>query len=432
MSPYNVCCDLKNDLVMSAIVNGLQIDSFQVTVKSLDNQILYDSGSSVTIPNSNSGITYSGTWTTATNQTIDDTNPLIQYYGNGWLQNSDPHYYNGTDHHSNLANDYAQYTFLGTGINTYFTFGIDKGIFEVFIDGLSEGTIDTYIAGTSINGNNFRTLAYSITNLAYGSHTIKFLVLGTKNSSSADSRIDLDYLQVLNTNGSKNCSNGGSYLQYTFLANGIDIYMDKTPDSGTIQISIDGIDQGIIDLYSPTYDLNVLAFTNTNLALSNHTIKITLTGSKSSQSSNSFCYFDSLKTSNKTALPTMLYDKQLFSFTLPANTITQKGAIKWQLTLWNNNNNGENVSSGEMIFTSMSTPTSVLNAPTTITNKSFTFTSTYSQAENIPIKKYNYSLYAINYQITEGYFGQSVNGSVIDEGTFGSVFSGISVDEGTF
>jgi len=434
LTPYNTCQDLSLPCDFSAQVNGLEIDSFQIQIKDLNNAILFDSGSSVTVLNSNVGITYSGTWTTATNQTIDDTNSLVQYYGNGWAIETSPTHYNGSVHYSSMANDYAQYTFLGTGIKAYSTFGIDKGIFEVFIDGLSEGTVDTYAIGTGANGNNFHVLSYSKENLSYGNHTIKFLILGTKNSSSTDSRVEFDYFEAYNTNGSKNSSLAGSYVEYTFSANGIDVYMDKTPDSGTVQILIDNIDQGTIDLYSPTYNLNELAFTNTNLTYASHIIKIMVTGNKNTQSSNSFCYFEKLETTNKTTLPTTLYDKQLFSFTLPANTITFKGAVKWQLTYWNSSNAGENVSSGEMIFTSMSTPVAVLNATSIITNKSFTFSSTYTQSENIPIKKYNYSLYAINYIIDEMYFGQGVSndGTIIDCGNFGDVVSGISVDEGMF
>jgi len=433
LQPSNTCQDYSLPQILSAQVNGIQIDSFQIQIKDVsNNNILFDSGSTVNILNSDSNITYSGTWTTATNQIVDDNNSLVQYYGNGWTMTTDSHYYNSTTHHSNITNDYAQYSFVGTGINIYTTFGIDKGIFQVFIDGFSEGTIDTYAVGTDINGNNFQTLAYTITNLAYGNHTVKVLVLGTKNSSSTNSRIELDYFQVLNIVGSKNSNVADTYFQYSFTSNGINVYMDTTPDSGTIQIYIDNISQGIIDLYSPAYTMNSLVYTNTNLAYGIHIIKVVATGNKNTQSSNSFCYFESLSTTNKTALSTTLYDKQLFNFTLPANTVTQRGALKWQLTYWNSSNAGENVSSGEMLFTNMSAPIAVLNAPNSITNKSFTFTSTYSQAESIPIKKYNYSLYGVNYIVDEFYFGMQVTGTVVDEGSFGTIVSGYHIDEGTF
>lgn len=435
MSPYNVCQDLSLPCLFSAQINGISVDAYNLVIKDLDNLVLYNSGSSISIPNSDIGITYSGTWTTATNKIIDDTNQLIQYYGNGWatLTSTTIGYYNGSIHNSSTANDYSQLTFTGTGIECFFTEGIDKGIFQVYIDGVDKGTVDTYTSiGVDATGNIFKVKAYSVSNLSYGSHTIKILVLGTKNSSSANTRIEIDYVNILNTNGSKNCSSAGSYVQYTFTSNGIDVYMDMTPDSGTVQILIDGIDQGTIDLYSPTYNMSYLAYSNTNLTYASHIIKIMVTGNKNAQSSNSFVYFESLKTTNKTNLTTMLYDKQLFSFTLPANTIVQKGAMKWQLTIWNSVSNGENVSSGEMIFTNESTPTATLNAPATITGKSFTFASAYAQAENIPIKKYNYSLYAINYTVDEGYFGQPVTGTVVDEGNFGAVNNGLAIDEGIY
>ena len=434
MAPYCSCHDLSKNLLMSCIVNGLEFDSYQLTIKNLENVIKFDSGSSVKVLNTDSNIIASGNWTKSTNQIIDSSNSSVQYYGTGWAAiTASAGYYNNTVHNSAIAEDYIQYVFVGTGIDCYFTEGKDKGIFHVFVDGVDNGTVDTYITnGTSTNGNNFKVKAYSITNLPFGNHTIKIVVTGDKYSASTMAKIEFDYFQILNTNGSKNSNTKGNYIQYTFTSNGIEIYMDMTPDSGTMQVYVDNIDKGIIDLFSNTYNMNSLAYSNMDLKYGSHVLKIVVTGNKNTQSSNSFVYFESLEITNKTMLPTMLHDKQLFEFILPGGTIKDMGALKWQLILWNSSNNGESVSSGEMIFTSMSLPTNNMNTVDTITDKSYIFTSKYSQAENIPIKKYNYSLYSINYKTNCGYFGQSINGTQLDCGSLDSVRNRYHIDCGTF
>jgi len=308
--------------------------------------------------------------------------------------------------------------FTGTGINCYFTKGKDKGIFSVLVDGVDNGTVDLY----NSTGYQFKNNAYSVTDLPYSSHTIKFVVSGDKYSASTSANIEFDYFQVLNTNGSKNSSVKGDYIEYPFTSNGIELYMDFTPDSGIIQISVDGVndlDKGTVDLFSSTYAMNSIAYTNMNLTYGEHKIRITNTGTKNTQSSNSFIYFDSLTVTNKTVLADKLYDKDVFLFQLPANSISQLGALKWSLTLWNSSND-ESISSGEYLFTSMSTPILALDVADTIISKETEFKTTYSQDESIPIKSYQYSLYAVNYEVRCGKFGQnpSVDGAKLNMGKF--------------
>jgi hypothetical protein len=424
--------DMSQSQTFSCIMNGSRADSYQLQIKSLDNAILYDSGNFTSVPNTNSGITYSGTWTTNSNQVIDDTNSQISYSGYGWqtYTNTSVGFYGNTVHQSSTANDDLVMNFSGTGINVYVTKGRDKGQFELYIDDVLKGTIDTYVNGTGANGNNFRQLAYTITNLDYGVHTIKIVVTGNKNGGSTGASIEFDYFQILNTNASKNSNKTNNYFTYTFNTNGINLYMDKTPDSGIAKITIDNVDIKTIDLYSIGYNLNQLVYSNSNLSSSSHTIKVTVTGNKNAQSKDTYLYFDSLTTVNKTALPTILYDKDTFSITIPANTIIQRGALKWQITFWNSNNNGENVSSSEIVFFNMSTPSVGFTVNNPITSKSNTFTSTYTQNENIDVQRWKMDLYSMNYHINEGFFGQNSSGTTLDENVFESIPNRYHVDEG--
>ena len=417
----NGCVDLgNNDTVFSCVMNGLQCDSYLLTIKDDKNNLLYSTGTDTKVYCTDSNISYNGNWNTSQNQILDDTNASVSYYGYGWSMTPRyNYYYNNTAHNSSTASDYVTLNFIGTGIECYFTTGSNMGIFEVFIDGVSMGTIDNY----NSSGYLFQQLKYSNFSLTYGSHTIKILVTGNKNGSSSGTGIELDYFQVLNTNGAKNSNSSSSYFQYTFTNNGIKLYMDKTPDSGIITVYIDGTSVGTVDLYSPTYSLNQCVYTNMNLSTSSsHMIKILVTGSKNSQSKDCYCYFESMELINKTTLSTKLYDKDTFSLTILKGTVTQRGVLKWQISFWNSDNNGEMVTSSEFLFTNMTTPVLNYTVPSTIASKSYEFNAntSYSQAEKIPVQKYNFKLYAINYQVDEGYFGSKSSGTgiIIDEGTF--------------
>lgn len=120
---------------------------------------------------------------------IDDEN--IVYYG-AWTKETNSNYDNNSSHYSSDENSYMEYTFMGTGINIYDSTGHNKGMVEIFIDGVSKGTIDRYTSGI-----RYKTLLYSIKNLNFDTHTIKIVVTRTKNDSSSDYTFTFDYLEIV-------------------------------------------------------------------------------------------------------------------------------------------------------------------------------------------------------------------------------------------
>lgn len=122
---------------------------------------------------------------------IDDTDENIMYYG-AWTKETNSNYDNNSSHYSSDENSYMEYTFMGTGINIYDATGHNKGMVEIFIDGVSKGTIDRYTSGTA-----YKTLMYSILNLSFDIHTIKIVVTRTKNDRSSDYTFTFDYLEIV-------------------------------------------------------------------------------------------------------------------------------------------------------------------------------------------------------------------------------------------
>lgn len=129
----------------------------------------------------------------STSVIIDETDTNITYSGT-WASESNINFYGGTCRYSSTVNGYAQYTFVGTGINVYTPKSSGLGICEIFLDGTSKGTIDLYNS-TII----YKQKIFSITNLTYGTHVIKIVVTGTKNTSSSNFYVEVDYFEVLNS-----------------------------------------------------------------------------------------------------------------------------------------------------------------------------------------------------------------------------------------
>jgi glucosylceramidase len=62
----------------------------------------------------------------------------------------------------------------------------------VSVDGIVVKTVDLYASTTQ-----FRKAVFSKSNLPSGDHTIMVQILGTKNSASSDTRVDIDAFGVL-------------------------------------------------------------------------------------------------------------------------------------------------------------------------------------------------------------------------------------------
>ncbi|MFD0670910.1 hypothetical protein [Cohnella sp. GCM10027633] len=116
------------------------VDAFKVTT-----------GATPTTVNDNaSGIAYTGAWAVSGARGFGD------YY-------DDLHY-------TTSNNDYAQYTFTGTGVGYIAEKNSDQGNVDVYIDGVFQTTVNAYAASRSVQ----QTL-YTKTGLTSGSHTIRLV-----------------------------------------------------------------------------------------------------------------------------------------------------------------------------------------------------------------------------------------------------------------
>ncbi|MGN0027539.1 MAG: Calx-beta domain-containing protein, partial [Clostridium sp.] len=101
-----------------------------------------------------------------------------------------------TGMYSSTTGNYASFNFTGTKAWVIGTFDPGHGIMEVWIDDKKVSEVDTYKVTRAIS-----QILYETPDLEYGSHIVKLVVKGTKNSSSRGNAIGLDCAYYLNNNG---------------------------------------------------------------------------------------------------------------------------------------------------------------------------------------------------------------------------------------
>ena len=124
--------------------------------------------------------------------TVQDGCDLISLEA-GWTRTT----YSATNYSENFAdttsttNAGASVTLTGTSFSVYMPKGSNRGIAEIFFDGVSQGTVDLY-------NSTWQTAAsigpiWTTSPGTRGSHTIRVACTGTKNAASSSVAIDLDY-----------------------------------------------------------------------------------------------------------------------------------------------------------------------------------------------------------------------------------------------
>lgn len=252
---------------------------------------------------------------------VEETDPQIKYSGY-WNNAVSSKHSGGSAKNSNTSGAYAEYTFTGTGIKLLAYTNSSKGIANIYLDGTLAKTVDLYSSSTV-----YKVPIFEISNLVSGSHTIKIVATGQKSSASSGIGITLDALEItspdtlqktvtveendsqikyngywnnsLSSNYSggsaKNSSTLGGYAEYTFTGTGIKVIGYTNSSKGIADIYLDGTLVKTIDLYSRYSSYNVTMFDISNLVSGSHTIKIVVTGKKSSASSGNGVTLDAFE-----------------------------------------------------------------------------------------------------------------------------------------
>jgi hypothetical protein len=228
--------------------------------------------------------------------------------------------YQGTAHWSNTSGGTATYTFTGSGATIWGVKDVDQGIAGFSVDGGPVTYADDYASTRTPQAPLF-----TATGLGAGTHTITISNTGTKNSSSANDTVAVDYATVTPNittiddgttsgtdafaygsnwgtatgvsdlyDGTAHWNNtGGSTATLTFNGTGAVIYGVKDVDQGIATYSVDGGTARSVDDYSATRVPGASLFTISGLTSGTHTITITVTGNKNSASAGDTIALDS-------------------------------------------------------------------------------------------------------------------------------------------
>jgi beta-galactosidase GanA len=126
--------------------------------------------------------------------TYDDVSPSLDYSGS-WSHVSHQSYtggdYDQTESFSDTTGDSTSITFTGTAVQWIAPTANNHGIADVYLDGKQVATFDGYSPGT-----NFQQVAYSVSGLSDGSHTLEIVVSGQKNPASGGTYVSIDAINV--------------------------------------------------------------------------------------------------------------------------------------------------------------------------------------------------------------------------------------------
>ncbi|SDW56188.1 glycoside hydrolase family 27 protein [Paenibacillus sp. CF384] len=222
---------------------------------------------------------------------VNDTDTSITYSGS-WTYNGSRGFgdYQDDVHYTSTNNNYVQYTFNGTGVELVTEKEAGQGDIDIYIDNVFKGTVSTYNA-TRVAQQS----VYRIAGLTSGSHTIKavkksgtymlidaFKVIGNKiqiNNTDAG----LTYSGAWSLNGNRGFGDynndvhftqtNNDYVQYSFTGTGIEYITEKEAAQGDVDIYIDNVFKATVSTYNATRLTNQVVYQITGLTSGSHTFK---------------------------------------------------------------------------------------------------------------------------------------------------------------
>jgi hypothetical protein len=248
-----------------------------------------------------SGLTYGGTWTPNGLSLHSQSSAIL----------------------SMTAGSRATFAFEGTGVTWRAFRDTWSGIARVYLDGVLQGTVDTYSAN-----DKAQAAMYSVGGLTQGTHTLVIEVTGTKSAYSRGAWIWIDGFDVtsggstpstptagsyraeqtsaavkwtgtwspnngaFNSGGSARISmEAGSRATFTFTGNAASWIAYRDEWSGIAKVYIDGVLQDEIDTYASPSKSGV-AYAVSGLTWGEHTITIEAAGRRNPSSRGAWIWVD--------------------------------------------------------------------------------------------------------------------------------------------
>ena len=267
---------------------------------------------------------------------VEETDPSVSYTV-GWTQgDTSGTWSGGTAAVSTAPGARAAFTFTGPSVSWIGGRTPQTGIARVFLDGVFVAEVDTYSKTTEV-----RVPMFAATGLADASHTFTIEVTGRQNAAAGGALVIVDAFDVpaapisrlQETDPSVAYSAGwvqdnqivtlipsitqgftqgislrswsagaarlsttpGAQATFTFTGTGISWIGARGTQSGIARVSLDGVLLAVVDLYSPTEQIQAEVFAATGLADTSHTLTIEGTGRQNAFSQNALIVVDAFE-----------------------------------------------------------------------------------------------------------------------------------------
>ncbi len=243
--------------------------------------------------------------------TYDDTAAAVAYSGSWTRSSSFPKAYASTLAWANVAGATARLTFTGSRITTRFTMAYNRGSATISIDGVSQGSLDSYAATTRWQADKTWTVPS-------GTHTIQVRtngdgyadvdafvvdVLTAGTGTYDDHSTQIRYIGTWTMGGPGGAS--GAYNQtlawskntedaatFTFSGSQVTWVYTKAPNRGIADLAIDEQVLPIsVDLYAPTIQWQT-PITISGLSAGIHTLHISISGRRNAAASDYYVDVD--------------------------------------------------------------------------------------------------------------------------------------------
>src|SRR6266699_3572426 len=267
---------------------------------------------------------------------VEETDPSVSYTV-GWTQgDTSGTWSGGTAAVSTAPGARAAFTFTGRSVSWIGGRTPQTGIARVFLDGVFLAEVDTYSKTEEV-----RVPMFAAAGLADASHTFTIEVTGRQNASATGALVVVDAsdvpaatisrlqetdpsvtytpgwaqdnqivtlipsipqgftqgisLRSWSAGAARLSTTPGAQATFTFTGTGISWIGARGTQSGIARVSLDGVLVAVVDLYSPTEQIQAEVFAATGLADTSHTLTIEGTGQQNAFSQNALIVVDAFE-----------------------------------------------------------------------------------------------------------------------------------------
>lgn len=214
----------------------------------------------------------------------------------------------GSYRDADTAGATASFSFSGSSVSWLTRTAPDGGTATVSIDGVAKGTVDLYAPEAGF-------ASFPFAGLTSGGHRITVTVGSGRNASATGGRVAVDGFRIGATTiqdaavsvgygswaGARSARSAGAQYRasaeagatatFAFTGSSVGWVTATGPRAGKARVFIDGVDRGMVDLYSPTRRLRVLKPYG-GLSDAEHTITIQALGTRNAAASGAHVAVD--------------------------------------------------------------------------------------------------------------------------------------------